>query len=40
MDPLEAVCFAHAAASYVVAAPDTSGTPTEEQIIARLRSSP
>ena len=39
MDPLEAVCYAHAAASYVVAAPDTNGIPSEEQIIARLRSS-
>jgi sugar/nucleoside kinase (ribokinase family) len=39
VDPLEAVRYAHAAASYVVAAPGTSGTPTEEHIHARLRSS-
>jgi sugar/nucleoside kinase (ribokinase family) len=38
-EPLEAVRYAHAAASYIVAAPDTSGIPSEEQIIARLRSS-
>jgi sugar/nucleoside kinase (ribokinase family) len=33
---LDGVRYAHAAASYVVAAPGTSGIPMEEQIRARL----
>jgi hypothetical protein len=36
-DALAAVRYAHAAASYVVAAPGISGMPTETQIAARLR---
>lgn len=35
-DPLDAMRYAHAAASYVVTTQDTSGMPTEEQIAARL----
>lgn len=35
-EPLAAVRYAHAAASYVVAAPGISGIPTELQIAARL----
>jgi sugar/nucleoside kinase (ribokinase family) len=34
---LEAVRFAHAAASFVVEAPGASGIPTEERIRGRLR---
>lgn len=34
--PLDAVRYAHAAASFVVAAPGTSGIPSEAQIAARL----
>jgi 1D-myo-inositol 3-kinase len=34
--PLEAMRYAHAAASYVVAAPGASGMPTEAQIAVRL----
>src|SRR5262249_50688695 len=37
-DAFTAVRYAHAAASYVVAAPGISGIPTEEQIAARLAS--